>query len=284
MNKLFATALLFLCSHSLHAQYYYKDIISNKQISVDMATYKQKRIHSIKIKSFEDDGSPSEGFLCEKTISKDYSSIELFTRSNVSAISLFTSVFNDKLQLLNTTDSSEISVTRNYYTYDESGRLKKIFSSVKSNDDDFTNEILEEHIYEYNAAGLPVSMVRVKDRRDSTRVLFSLDEKNNVVLEKDSKSGTKYYYYYDEKNKITDIAHTNEFREKMVADYVFEYDADGMLKQMSVTEEGRGKEAQDNTQSFVIWRYINEDGLRQKEGLFTQNGKLLGSIEYEYKR
>ncbi|MEO6670736.1 MAG: hypothetical protein ABIN36_14740 [Ferruginibacter sp.] len=284
MNKLLASLLLFCCSNSLYAQYYYKDIISNKQISADMASYKQKKIHSIKIKSFEDDGSASEGFLCEKTISRDYSNIELFTRSNVSAISLFTSVFNDKLQLLTTTDSSEISVTRNYYSYDETGRLKKILSSVKSNDDDFTNEIVEEHIYEYRGAGNPISMARVKDRRDTTRVLFSLDEKNNVVLEKDSKSGTKYYYYYDEKNRITDIAHTNEFREKMVADYIFEYDDAGMLNQMTVTEEGRGKESQDNSQTFVTWRYINEGGLRQKEGLFTQNGKLLGSIEYEYKR
>lgn len=284
MNKLPAIVLLLTVCNSSHAQYYYKDIISNKQITADMMTYKQKKIHTIKIKSFEEDGSESEGFLCEKTISKDYRSSELFTRANISAISLFTSEFNDKLQLVNSTDSSEISATHNYYTYDEAGRLKKILSRVKSNDDDFTNEIIEEHIYEYNTEGQPVSMMRVKDHRDSTKILFSLDEKNNVSIEKDTKNGTKYYYYYDQKNRITDVAHSNEFREKMVADYVFEYDAAGMLKQMTVTEEGRGKEAQDNTQTFVTWRYINEDGLRQKEGLFTQNGKLMGSIEYEYKK
>jgi hypothetical protein len=284
MNKLFATFLLLAICNDSHAQYYYKDIISNKQITTDMMSYKQKKIHSIKIKSFEEDGSESEGFLCEKTISRDYKTSELFTRTNISAISLFTSKFNDKLQLVNTTDSSEISAAHNYYTYDEAGRLKKIESIARSNDDDFKTEVIEEHIYEYNAGGIPVSMMRVKNRRDSVKILFSTDEKNNVAIEKNTKTGDKYYYYYDAKNRVTDVAHTSEYRENKVADYVFEYDAAGMLKQMTVTEEGRGKETRDNTQSFFIWRYINEDGLRQKEGLFSQNGKLLGSIEYEYKK
>lgn len=282
MNKLLATVLLFLAGKATHAQYFYKDIVSSKQISADMATYKSKKIHSIKLKSFEEDGSASEGFLCEKKISRNYKTAELFTRTNIATISLFASDYNDKGQLLNSTDSSEISATHNYYYYDESGRLKKIVSSVKSNDDDFTNEILEEHIYEYNIQGLPVSMLRVKNRHDSTKILFQADEKNNITIEKDTKTGQKYYYYYDANNRMTDIAHTSEFRQNLVADYVFEYDETGMLQQMTVTEEGRGKEREDTAPKFSIWRYINENGLRTKEALFSSDRKLLGSIEYEY--
>ncbi|MBS1742760.1 MAG: hypothetical protein JST81_06940 [Bacteroidetes bacterium] len=284
MNKLFATICLLTFHYGSQAQYYYKDIVTNKLLTADMQAYKQKKIHKIILNSYEDDGSPSDGFLCEKTISRDYRTSELFTRSNISAISLFTSEFNDKLQLVSSTDSSSISATRNHYSYDASGRLTKVESSVKSNDDDFTNEIIEEHIYYYSEAGALQYMMRVKDRRDSTKILFSTDEKNNVTIEKDTKTGRKYYYYYDDKNRLTDIAHTTEFREKTVADYIFEYDASGMLKQMTVTEEGRGKERNDNAQSFVIWRYVNEDGLRIKEGLFSQRGKLIGSVEYEYKK
>lgn len=283
MNKLFATVVLSLASLASHAQYFYKDIVSNKQISADMATYKAKKIHSIKLKSFEDDGSSSEGFLCEKKISRDFKSSELFTRTNISTISLFTSAYNDKGQLLNSIDSSEISATHNYYHYDGSGRLIKIVSSVRSNDDDFTNEILEEHIYEYDKQGLPASMVRVKNRRDSTKILFQADEKNNIAIEKDTKTGQKYYYYYDANNRMTDIAHTSEFRQNLVADYVFEYDETGMLQQMTVTEEGRGLEREDTAPKFTIWRYINENGLRSKEALFSSDRKLLGSIEYDYK-
>ncbi|MEO8769387.1 MAG: hypothetical protein ABI402_04865 [Ferruginibacter sp.] len=282
MNKLFATFFLFLFNIGAQAQYYYKDIVSNKQLTTDMATYKQKKIHKIKTKSFEEDGTPSEGFLCEKTISKDFRSSELFTRTNISATSLFTSVFNDKGQLLNSSDSSEITVSRNYYTYDVSGRLQKIVSSATSSDDDFANELLEEHIYEYNSAGVPLSMIRVKNRRDSTKILFQVDDKGNLAIEKDTKTGQKYYYYYDEKNRLTDVAHTSEYRENLVADYVFEYDQEGMMNQMTVTEEGRGKEHADAAPNFFIWRYINENGLRTKEALFSSDRKLLGSIEYEY--
>ena len=283
MHKLFFILFLLLATLGVDAQYYYKDILSNRQLSADMATYKEKKIRSIKLKSFEADGAASEGFLCEKTISRDFKTAELFTRSNISAISLFTSVFNDYGQLLYSSDSSELSVTHNFYAYDKSGKIIKITSSVKSNDDDFTTEILEEHIYEYNDKGLPLRMMRVKNKRDSTRILFLADDKNNISIEKDLKTGRKYYYYYDFNNRLTDIAHTNEYREKLVADYIFEYDEAGLLEQMTVTEEGRGLEKEDSAASFVIWRYINENGLRTKEGLFSQNGKLMGSIEYQYR-
>lgn len=283
MHKLLFIVTLFLASPHVHAQYYYKDILSNKQLSTDMAAYKAKKIRSIKLKSFESDGSASEGFLCEKTISRDFKTTELFTRSNISAISLFVSVFNDYGQLTYSSDSSELSVTHNFYTYDKSGKIIKITSSVKSNDDDFTTEILEEHMYEYSDNGLPSKMVRIKNKRDSTRILFLADDKNNISIEKDLKTGRKYYYYYDANNRLSDIAHTNEYREKLVADYIFEYDEAGLLEQMTVTEEGRGLEKEDSAASFVIWRYINENGLRTKEGLFSQNGKLMGSIEYDYK-
>ena len=178
MNKLFATICLLTFHYGSQAQYYYKDIVTNKLLTADMQAYKQKKIHKIILNSYEDDGSPSDGFLCEKTISRDYRTSELFTRSNISAISLFTSEFNDKLQLVSSTDSSSISATRNHYSYDASGRLTKVESSVKSNDDDFTNEIIEEHIYYYSEAGALQYMMRVKDRRDSTKILFSTDEKN----------------------------------------------------------------------------------------------------------
>jgi hypothetical protein len=46
-------------------------------------------------------------------------------------------------------------------------------------------------------------MIRVKNKYDSTTILFSADENNNISIEKDTKSGSKYYYYYDAKNRLT---------------------------------------------------------------------------------
>jgi hypothetical protein len=271
--------LLFLfCAMGLAspAQYYYKDILSNNQLMADMAAYKLNKVKVINIKSFEDDGSPSEGFFCQKRFSRDYGKAELFTRSNISGASLLTSTFNNKGQLLRTHDSSIISVTNNLYSYDASGRISSILSTVRSQDDDFTNEIVEEHIYIYNEQDKPVQMTRVKNRKDSTVILFALDEQGNVGIEKDTKSGTKFYYYYDAKKRITDIVQANDLKTGLVPDYIFEYNnSAGLLSQMTTTEEGGNY--------YFVWKYTYDNGLRVKEKCYSKERRLMGSIEYEYK-
>ncbi|MBP9098000.1 MAG: hypothetical protein KBF74_04230 [Ferruginibacter sp.] len=275
MKKTFILVLsLFSIGLSLQAQYYYRDIISNKQLLAEMAIYKENKIRSIKIKSFEDDGTESDGFFCEKKISKDYRKTELFTRSNISGISLFISLFNDKGQLLSTSDSSEIAVSVNKYSYDKDGRLSSILSIIKSSDDDFTNEIQEEHIYYYNSINLPEKMIRVKNKYDSIAIFFALDENNNLGIEKDSKNGFKYYYYYDNKNRITDIVHSNDATTKLLPDYLFEYNNAGQLVQMTNTEEGGS--------NYFVWKYSYDNGLRNREKCYSKERKLMGSIEYEY--
>ena len=44
---------------------------------------------------------------------------------------------------------------------------------------------------------------------------------------------------------------------------------------MTAVEEG--------SKSFYVWKYNYENGLRIKERCFTDERKLMGSIEYEYK-
>lgn len=258
------------------AQYYYKDILSNHQLLADMALYKQNKVKLINIKSFEDDGKPSEGFFCQKKFSRDYSKAELFTRSDISGPSLLTSTFNNKGQLLKTYDSSKISVTSNVYKYDQQDRIASILSNVRSQDDDFTNEITEEHIYSYDEQNKPVQMIRVKNRTDSTIILFALDEHGNVAIEKDTKSGTKYYYYYDVKKRITDIVQANDLKTGLVPDYIFEYNnSAGLLSQMTTTEEGGNY--------YFVWKYTYDNGLRARERCYSKERRLMGSIEYEYK-
>jgi hypothetical protein len=276
MKKIAAIIFLALAyAVSVHAQYYYKDIISNNQLLKEMALYKENKVRSVNIKSFEDDGSESEGFFCEKKLSRDYRHSELFTRSDVSGASMFISEFNSKGRLLSTNDSSAISVTINTYSYDDHDRIKSILSSVRSSDDDFVNEILEEHIYVYNDNGLAEKMIRVKNRNDSTVILFLPDEKNNVSIEKDTKSGSKYYYYYDAKNRLTDVVHANEFKQKLLADYLFEYNNTDQVSQMTTTEEGGNY--------YYIWKYTYDNGLRTSEKCFSKEKRLMGTIQYEYK-
>lgn len=257
------------------AQYYYKDILSNRQLTADMASYKAHKVKTINIKSIESDGSPSEGFSCKKTFSNNYSKSSLFTRSDISGASLQTARYNSKGMLVAMTDSSDIAVTTNAYAYDNTGKVISIISSVRSQDDDFRNEIREEHLYLYDAEGLPEKMIRIKNSGDSTEILFANDDHGNVAIEKDSRSGTKYYYYYDAKNRVTDIVQENDFKSRPIPDYIFEYNSAGLLSQMTTTEEGGNY--------YFVWKYHYDDGLRIMEKCYNKERRLMGTIEYEYK-
>ncbi len=275
IKTVFASAVIFVFSFSAGAQYYYKDILSNNQLIAEMAQLREQKIKSISLKSFEDDGSPSEGFFCEKKINRNYTAVETLTKSNVTGASEFTSTFNDKALLLQTLDSSDISSSTSTYTYTGSNKIKSIVSIIRSSDDDFKNEIREEHIYEYNDKDLPVKMTRIKNNTDSTSFVFSTDDNNNVSIEKNTKTGDTYYYYYDNKNRITDVVRMNQFNQKMLPDYIFEYNNAGLIAQMTTTEEGGSY--------YFIWRYTYDNGLRIREKCYSKEKRLMGTIEYEYK-
>lgn len=257
------------------AQYYYKDIISNTQLQAELGRLKEQKIRSVKITSLESDGQPSEMFLVDRQINRNYTSIEAFTKSGVTGASLFTSSFTKEGKLIGTVDSSDLSVNSSAYFYDEDGRISSIRSNIHSSDDDFTSKITEEHKYEYGPDGKLLSMYRIKNGSDTTLLLFSTDEKKNVTIEKDGKSGKSYYYYYDSKNRLTDIVHLNPYNQKMLPDYIFEYNNAGQITQMTSTEE--------EGSYYYVWKYIYADGLRKREKCYSKERKLLGTIEYEYK-
>jgi len=267
-------ASLIVMAFSANAQFYYKDVISNKALLDEMAQLKDQKIKKVNIKSFEDDGSPSDGFFCEKKISRNYTFVQTTTRSNISGASIFSSTFSNKGLLEKTVDSSDLAVTTSIYTYDENDRLKSVRSAVHSSDDDFTNDIIEVHTYYYDEKGFPSKMIRLKGSADSTVILFSPDDKNNVSIEKDTKTGKSYYYYYDGKKRLTDVVHLNEFNQQMLPDYMFEYNNAGNISQMTTTEEGGSY--------YYIWKYTYDNGLRTKEKCFSKERRLMGSIEYEY--
>lgn len=275
IKKIILAFITLALGFASNAQYYYKDIVSNSQLLEEIARLKEQKFRTIKITSFEDDGKPSDGFLIEKNINRNYTRVETFSRSNVTGASLFTSAFTKDGLLIQTVDSSDIAVNTSNYVYDDKGRVKSIQSHVHSSDDDFTNEITEDHNYEYDANGLLLKMVRIKNGTDISTILFSPDENKNVSIEKDTKTGNTYYYYYDSKNRLTDVVHLNPFNQKMLPDYVFEYNNAGQITQMTTTEEGGSY--------YYIWKYTYDNGLRIREKCFSKERRLMGTIEYEYK-
>lgn len=258
------------------AQYFYKDIWNPQQLAAEMAILKNERIKSVSIKSFDDNGEPSEGFFCEKKINDNHTLSETITRSNVTSQSLLLSRFNIKGALINTTDSTDFSINRSEYLYNDSDRLVAIKTYTKGNED--TNAIEEIHTYLYNAGGSVERMIRKKNNIEVSTVVFKTDEKGNVTEEEEISTGRnnkKYFYYYDDNNLLTDVVHYNDRAKRLLPDYMYVYDTSGQIKQMITTEEGGG---------YYIWNYTyNDRKLRESERCLSKTKKLLGSVQYLYK-
>jgi YD repeat-containing protein len=261
-------------SVSSNAQFFHKDFTSNKLAKEELQVFKENKIRKVTLKSFDNDGTPTPGFKIERKIAKDYLSSALESQTQYSTYTVNNYFYSTEGLLTHSTDTSEISSGKYYYTYDENGRLWKTYSEITSFDDDYINTIKEEHIYFYNEDFYPDSMWLIRDKTDTTLILFSKDEVGNVAIEKDTKTGRKYYYYYDNKSRLTDIVHVHEYTQQLIPDYMFEYNQNGQIIQM-ITVEGKS--------NYMIWRYQYENGLKVKERCLDKHKKLLGYIEYEYK-
>lgn len=267
--------LIFLTA-TTQAQYYYKDIVSNKQVISEKQGLKEQKVRNILVHSFEGNGDDSPGFFCEKKISKDYRRIETYTKSNITGKSLQIAFYNDKEQLIQSTDSSELSSTISIYQYDANGQIDNIISTSHSNDDDFSTRLVEEHRYQYDAKGLPIQMLRIRNMKDTVQIIFTADDKGNIIDEKEmGKNGRHYYYYYNDKSRLTDVVKFNFVKNKLMPDFVFEYNSDGQVTQMVTVEEGMNSD-------YYTWKYVYNDGLRIIEKCFSRENILLGYFEYEY--
>jgi len=121
-------------------------------------------------------------------------------------------------------------------------------------------------------------MIRIKDKTDSTVVRLKKDDHNNVAEElwiKKRRVIEHYFYYYNSNNQLTDIVRFNNKAQQMLPDFLFEYDANAMLSQLTQIPQG--------SSDYVIWQYIyDERGLKTKDVLFDKHQQLLGTVTYTY--
>jgi hypothetical protein len=266
--------LLTVISTAGISQYHYLDIVSNLQLSEEIKQFKEQKIRTILVHSFEGNGEPSRGFFCEKKISKDYRKIETYTKSNITEKSILSSQFNTEGQLIASKNSSPVSSSS--YQYDLKGRLKIFVNISKTLEDELSAKTIEEHQYFYDPKGHPTKMLRIRNQTDTATVIFTTDEKGNVMDENDlGKNGNHYYYYYDTKNRLTDIVKYNAIRAKLIPDFLFEYNSAGQVTQMITTEEGIAN-------NYFTWKKIYNNGLRIIEKCFSKEKELLGYFEFEY--
>jgi len=276
--KFFVSIILLIGFYTnAKSQYFYKDIFTNQQLTKEFAILKNENIRTISVNSFEDNGEPSDGFYCERKIDRNFTKSEMISRSQITQQSLLVSYYNDRGWIIKTVDSTQTSLARSEYAYDNKGRIILITNFTKANDEN--GGIIETHQYIYNAAGKPEKMIRRKNNLEVSTINFSIDDKGNVIDEEEivrGKKGRKYFYYYDDKNRLTDVVHYNARAKRLLPDYMFEYNQSGQVKQMISTE--------DNISNYYIWKYTyNDQRLRESENCYSKERRLLGSIKYSYK-
>lgn len=255
------------------AQYYYSDIIGTKQTNQQYRLLRAFQFKSINAVSFEGN-QPSKDFLLEQIITADGQRIITHSASAGSMESYFISNYqNNKVN--KTVDSSNNAITTVMYEYDNMGKVISTSATSKDFDKTFTNE--ERHLWNYNEKGLPEKMIKIKNRTDTTFVIFSYDD-DNVAEEKWTKNNRiieTYYYYYNEKKQLTDIVRFSRKARAMLPDYIFEYDNKGRITQMTQTQSGSA--------NYLVWKYTyNENGMKEKEIVFNKQKEMLGRIEYRY--
>jgi YD repeat-containing protein len=272
------TGLLFLLAFTgtVTAQYYYKDLILTKQTTEKRKTYKEAGIKSVKLNSFESNGRPTEGFNCEQAIAGDFSTITTYTRSNVSSASVLTAFYDNSGLLKKTIDTSDMYQSTTEYEYNGSGQIVTITNTALETDNQMKET--EKHIWTYDSKGIPTGMTKIKGNSDTTYLQFTADEKGNIVEERPVRNNLKLpavYYYYSDNNLLTDIVHYDAKAQRLLPDYVFEYDEHGRLITMLVVPKG--------SSDYQRWIYeYNEKGLKVKETCFNKRKELLGKIEYQY--
>ena len=273
-NLSFIIALMFTF-FTANAQYYYKDIMANRQLNSEFAILKGEQITTIKLKSFEDNDEPSEGFFCEKKINKDYTQSQMISRSYITGESLLVTDYSLQGRIIKTTNNTPTTTNIVEYEYDSSGKLSLVRTITRADGD--STGITETHSYFYAPEGALQKMLRKKNNVLLSTITFVTDDKGNIVEEDPAgkSNDKKYYYYYDDNNRLTDVVYFNQRANRLLPGYMFEYNELNLPKQMISIDE--------TASNYYIWRYAYDDRkLPEIQKCYSKEKRLLGTIEYEY--
>lgn len=269
-------SFLLCCLISLvsQSQYYYNDLLTNRQTNRNYAELLRQGVKKIKISSYDGNTPESAGFTAEQTVDAAKRLLRTQTQTSQQGGSFLEARYNEKGLLISTSDSVQNSANRSSYQYDAEGRLTRL--QTTSSSDNITTT--ETHSWTYSSDGRPKEMLRIRNSIDTTRVSFVFDEEGNLVEEKAIRKNlpsVTYYYYYDAKNRLTDIVRFNAKAQRLLPDYIFEYNENDQIKKMTLVPEG--------TNAYEQWFYqYLPNGLRRMELVYNKDQQLMGKVEYSY--
>jgi hypothetical protein len=272
----FLSITVLLTSVSLNAQYYYKDILSNVQLNKEFSVLKNTQVKNIKLNSFEDNDEPSADFFCEKKINRDYSQSQMISRSYITGESLLVTDYNPGGKIVKSTTTTPTTTNIVKYEYNDQGQLSLVSTSTSA--DEEANGITETHEFTYDQDGKLQKMLRKKNNVLISSITFLKDEHGNIIEEDPAgkSNDKKYFYYYNDQNQLTDVVHFNERAQRLLPDYMFEYNENGLPKQMISIDE--------TASNYFIWKYAyTAKNLVEIQKCFSKEKRLLGTIQYDYK-
>lgn len=268
--------LLVLFTQVCKAQYYYKDLVVTRQTAGQWQQYKDNKVKTVKLQSFEGDGQPSEGFLCDQEVTSDFSRITTHTHSSGTPDSWILAYYSPAGLPVKIVDTSDTYRSISEYQYDPAGHITTITNTSLETDNHLKD--VEQHVWQYDAQGRPSGMLKIKNSNDTTFVRFVHDEKGNIAEERARRNQTELpavYYYYDADNRLTDIVRYNLKAQRLLPTTVFEYAQGDKPASMLVVPEGGN--------DYQKWVYdYNDKGLKIKESCFNKRKELQGRIEYSY--
>lgn len=277
MKNILGSFFILISSITLHAQYYYKDIIGTRQINQTIKLYVDNKVLSAEAIGFDGDGVKNSDFSETHSLFPDFKLLKIATRNKTVITSEYYR-FDANNLLINISDTSSSITSTTTYTYDEKNNPVLIKNRVAdASDSIYANEV---HQWFYNDQGKPTRMLKILNNNDTTEIRFTIDDKGNVIEELPfikKTSGEKTYYYYDSKNRLTDIVRFNSKARRLLPDYMFEYTEKNQVSQkittLSMMDLG-----------YLIWRYVYDDrGLKTKEASFNKDKVMTGKIEYSYR-
>lgn len=260
--------------NAVYSQYYYNDIVANKQAVQQYQALKSSGIKHVTAASYESDNQPTENFHLEQMISPDASTVTVNASYPSTGNLLTVNTYKDG-RLFTTQDSSANVSTITTYSYNNAGNIASV--TTQTEDTFMNSHSTEIHQWSYDNNGQPAQMLKIKDGGDTTVVEFTYDNGNvaQEIWKRKGKVVENYYYYYNANNQLTDIVRYNYRAKKMLPDFLYDYDANGRVIKMMQVPAGRS--------DYMIWQYIyNSNGLKEKELLYNKQQQLVGRIEYSY--
>ena len=263
--------LVFFYSNLSFSQFYYSDILMNKIANDNYSILKSNKIKKVTSKSTSNEGELN----ITQTFSKDWKTLETETNLSIGQANISTTYY------LNNLVSKKVVSEKNIFTivefdYINDNKLKSILT--RSEDTSVQKGFSENHIFNYDQNGVLSNLFKIKNSSDTTFIEFVKDSSNNIIGENwyyNKKLFETYYYYYNTQNQLTDIVKFNLKANRMLPEFLFEYDVENKLIQMTQIPFG--------SSNYFIWKYsYNNNKLKSKEVGYNKNGELLGQMEYEY--